>query len=186
MPILVTDNGPHSAEKWADTTAQMIFPIDPNVEGDRLFKARKVQTSIGEALMSFHQKVMDCERDELANDPDARMVPGFHDVHEHANDALAAVIDVMRDTPWESKTTDPDWQNVVRHTIAQHMADMQHVERRHYADKNPHHEGGAQYKFHYDLSHAVPFDNMESDEQAALKEGGLPALWAARRTKLAQ
>lgn len=184
MPVLITNNGVHSAEKWADATAQMIFPIDPNVEGDRLLLARKTQVKVAEALEPHHATAQSKEHEKLGQDPDARMVPGMHDVGEDATTAFNAVCDALKGTPWESKTQDPEWQTIVRNTIGQHMADIQHIARRHFADTNPDHQRAKSYRMHFDHAHGVPLEHMEDDEREALINGGPNELHALKQRKL--
>lgn len=184
MPVLITNNGVHSAEKWADATAQMIFPVDANVEGERLLLARKTQVKVAEALEPHHSTAQSKERDKLNQDADSRMVVGLHDVHDDAQAAFNAVCDALKGTPWESKTQDPEWQTIVRNTIGQHMADIQHIERRQFSHGNPGNEKAKAYRMHYDHAHGVPLEHLEDDERQALVDGGPNELYALKQRKL--
>lgn len=139
MPVLITNHGPHSPEKWADATASMIFPVDPNVEGDRLLAARRVQMKITEALVPHHEKMQSREREHLGGDGDKRMFAPY-DGKDHADEAMSGVIDALKGTPWEEKASNEEWLNIVRNLITQHFNDAQHIERSWHAIRNPHNE----------------------------------------------
>ena len=59
MPaVLISDNGPHSADAWANAAAEHIFAISENIADDRLLEAKRVQIGIAMALLPLFKSVM--------------------------------------------------------------------------------------------------------------------------------
>lgn len=129
MPgLMVTDGGPHPADKWAVMTGEHIFPIDPKADSERLIDARKVQMKIIEALLPHHHANMEAERGNLKTKGDAHLTAPYAP-EDAAKAALAEIVSILKGTPWEAKTIDPDWLRIVEGELATHFATAQNIER---------------------------------------------------------
>lgn len=136
---LITDGGAHPAEKWAVATAEMIFPIGPELEkaqGDRLLKAKRLQLDVADALTGHHAGVQNHEKTKLAALGDDRL----DHVPDHAAataEAVEAVMACMKGTPWEDKTANPEWREEITRIIAMHFGDNANIEREWHCHRNP-------------------------------------------------
>lgn len=142
--ILLTDHGPHLPEKWATTTAEVIFDIDPKMDGPRLIQAQKLQLAIVEALIPHHVLVQYDEKNKLATD--SNHIAQTHNADDYLDKALDAVVAVSKGTPWEAHFANSTVQTVVKNELAHHFMTSQHIERLWYADRNPSNEVAQNYK----------------------------------------
>lgn len=130
--VLITNNGPHSSDSWAIATAEQIFRIDPDIDGKRLIEARRLQNDIAACLVSFHQSIIDNERNHLSGNPE------HLDTYQHAMDVAknaARVIGALSsETDWNKQLNSVEWQRDATEVIASHMRTAQHIERQWHAD----------------------------------------------------
>lgn len=133
--VMITDGGPHPAEKWATVTAAQLFQIDQKLDGSRLLLAQRTQLAIAEALLPHHANAQSAERDALTQKGDARLAEP-HDPIPAAIDALDAVVACMRGTPWEEKTADPEWKAAAGSVLASHFATSADIERQWHVSRN--------------------------------------------------
>ena len=146
MQVLITNNGPHSPEKWAVATAEHICPIDASaMTEDRLLAAKRLQLAIAEALMPHHAKVQNHERAGLKAKGDDHFDSPLDPSH-HLDDAMVAIIGAARGTPWEAHYAKPDVQAAIRQEVGIHFATAQDIERQHHADRHPQHKKAQSYK----------------------------------------
>lgn len=142
--VLVTNNGAHSADKWAVTTAEMIFPLeDTTIVGERLIAAQKFQTRIAEILSGHHDNNMKEEQSKLDNNPERFNEEFEHDHHLDA--AMDELIQAAQESPWADHFKKPEVQRAMREIMSQHMASASHVQRLWHADRNES-EHGARYR----------------------------------------
>lgn len=66
ISLLITDNGPHTAEKWADATATHIVDIADHVAGETRGAAVKLQAAVIDILLGRHTTVQTGERAKIA------------------------------------------------------------------------------------------------------------------------
>ena len=133
--ILVTNNGTHSPEKWAMTTAEMIFDIGSAIAGDHLIQAQKLQLAIAEALVPHHDSVQTTEKSRLTDDVSHIHTP--HSADEYLDDTIASILAAAKGTPWEAHFKRSEVQDAAREVIANHFMTAQHIERLWHADRNP-------------------------------------------------
>lgn len=126
--IMITNGGPHSAEKWAFTTGEMLFPIDSNVAGDRLIAAKKVQLAIIEALIPHHDVNMTNERNQLSSSGDIALDLPYSPEQEMQR-AFNSIVSILKTSPWAYKAVDPEWEKAVKEILASHFATSQNIER---------------------------------------------------------
>lgn len=136
LGVMITDGGAHPPEKWAVMTAETIFPLGDALKGDRALLARKVQLAIAEALMPHHESHQDNERAALETHGDAHL-DRAHDPIPRAEEALEAVKNCIRGTPWEDKIMDAAWLNLVGGILATHFATSADIERQWHCHRNP-------------------------------------------------
>jgi hypothetical protein len=134
--ILITDGGPHPADKWAVVTAEHIFQIGPGVTGDKMLAAKKFQITIAEILMPHHQGVQDDAQVSLKADAVAHMATAY-DPLAKAQAACAAIVSAAAATPWAEHFAKPEVQQAVIQEIGNHFATAEHIERSWHADRNP-------------------------------------------------
>lgn len=142
--ILVTNNGPHPAEKWAMATAQAIFDTSALVSGDHSIAAQKFQLSIAEALQPHHQQLQTDEQTKLVADADYINSPLAAD--DYADKVMADVVSLSKGSPWEVHFANGDVQREAKKVIANHFMTSQHVERLWHADRNPKNKAAQTYK----------------------------------------
>lgn len=130
---LATDNGKHSAEKWANVTAEMIFDIDESVESDRLLDAKRVQLGIAMALVNVFRTHADKELAALALDENHCDQP-----HNVSVEELASILNLIAScgatSPWADKLASDEWKQVATQVIGSNLATVQHIERLQHAD----------------------------------------------------
>lgn len=151
--ILTTDNDSHSPEAWAALTADMVFPIDPDIAPERRPLAMRVQADIAMALVKHHAAVIDTERSKLKAHGDEHL-HAPHDATQTADEAIQVIKAVVKDSPWAEKWNDPKVVKVARDLIAGHMHDAQRVERKWFADPSEHATKTRNAK-HYGPNHRV-------------------------------
>ena len=131
--FLVTNGGPHSPETWAVATAESIFVIGPDVEGARLFQAKRLQMQIAEVLVTHHKTIQDAERAALQGDKAARIGIAYEadaaEAKAEADQIIAAMQDVLKGTPWEEQYKNPDVMQAAQTVIASHIMTLKDIER---------------------------------------------------------
>lgn len=135
--ILTTDGDSHSPEAWAALTADMIFPIDPDIAPERRPLAMKIQAEIAMALVEHHDGVIRQERSKLQASGDNHL-HAPHQTKDAADAAVQAIKEAVKGTPWEQKWQDPKVVQVAHSLVAGHMGDAQRIERLWYSNPNPH------------------------------------------------
>ena len=141
--VLITNGGPHSPEKWAVATAEIIFDINPAMASDRLLQAKRLQLAIVEALIPHHAGVMDRERGHMAGDKKQRNLRKSDDLHtDHqkeagaeADEAIAAIQAAAKGTPWEGHCSEPERVAAWRNIIASHFMTSKHIEHCWHSDR---------------------------------------------------
>jgi hypothetical protein len=137
--ILITNNGTHSADKWAVTSAEMIFPLEDTVMvGERLIAAQKLQTKFAEVLSPHHEVVIS---DEKTNMQDSQHFTTPIDASHHVDHAVDEIVAASVGSPWEDHFAKPEVQAAIHDVVQNHMESAQHVERLWHAAHNQSEEG---------------------------------------------
>lgn len=126
--ILITNGGPHSPEKWALATAASIMPINPDMDGERLLAAQKLQTTVAEALVAHHADAQSHERAMLEAKGDARLAEEI-EVEDRVAEALKGVRDAAKGTFWEAHVLSADAQAEMDKVLTSHFATVHQIER---------------------------------------------------------
>lgn len=131
--FLVTNGGPHSPETWAVATAESVFVIGPDVEGARLFQAKRLQMQIAEVLVAHHKSIQETERAALQSDKAARIGIAYEadaaEAKAEADEIIAAIQTVLKDSPWEAQYSNPDTMQAAQTVIASHIMTLKDIER---------------------------------------------------------
>jgi len=135
MGVMITDGGPHPAEKWAVMTAQQIFPLSDGLKGDRHIQATKVQLAIMEALEPHHADHQTAEQDALGAAGDDHLDTA-HNPGPRALLALETVKAIVLASPWADKVT-PEWEDAIGGILASHFATSADIERQWFCHRNP-------------------------------------------------
>ena len=142
--VMITNNGPHPPDVWAQASAEHICPIGPDVTGERRIAALVLQAAIQTALEKHHAQVMQDEKSKLVANP-ARMLEAV-DGADYTNDAMAAIQVAAHGTDWEAHFVDPAVHDQVLTELERHFSTVQHIERSWHADKNAHLPEAAQFR----------------------------------------
>lgn len=145
--ILVTNGGKHSADKWAMTTAEMIFPLDnPDLVGERLIAAQKFQTQIAEILSPHHALAMEHEGTRLQADPEHFQQP--LDANAYLDNIIGDIQNAAKGTPWAAHFLSTEVISIVREIVENHIHTVQHTERLWHAAHNPSEHGDSYRAIH--------------------------------------
>lgn len=139
--LLITNGGSHTPEKWAVATAEVIFDINLQMDGDRLLQAKKLQVAIAEALMSHHSGVQ--EREKSAPRLEQSNEDNITESLSEAEEAYADIKKAALGTPWEVHFDDPDRAAAIKSTVASHFMTAKNIERQYYCKRNPSEVGKA-------------------------------------------
>jgi hypothetical protein len=133
--ILITNYGTHSADKWAVTTAEMIFPLeDTAMVGERLIAAQKFQTQLAEILSPHHENNMTEDKDKVEADSGHFYNP--HEVEHHVDAAMEEIKAAAENSPWKDHFNKPEVQDAIRGIIDNHMHSAAHATRLWHAAHN--------------------------------------------------
>lgn len=135
VKILKTDNGPHSAEKWAVASAETIFDVSTVTDDTRLIQAKELQTAIAKLLVPHHAKVQFHEKTNLRANAEHMRKP--LNVEGYLQNIIDGIVVAAKDTPWQIHFSSPAVQDAIKDMVAQHLIAAQHIERLWHADHNP-------------------------------------------------
>ncbi len=135
--VMITNGGPHPAERWAQGTAEHIIQIPSSIVGERLIAAQEFRQRVQRALVPHHAGVQQNEREKLLADIEHLLKP--LDPEPFLDAVLREVQDAAKGTEWEAAFAEPDRLAAIRHEIAIHFRTVQHIERSWHADARPDH-----------------------------------------------
>lgn len=140
MQIIITNGGPHPAEKWAAVTAHLIvdlIKIDPQSSVLEQAKAEKTQfeAAIVQRLLAMHSKIQAQERTALS-DSSAHIIAPI-DPKPFANQAVTEIVAAASNTLFEGEFGRPEVRAFVYETTGQIYLDSITVERKWFADLKP-------------------------------------------------
>lgn len=138
--ILVTNGGPHSAEKWAITTASQLIQIGADSASVQAIEGRKLELKLIDILEGHHGDVQKHERGQIEEHGVARLC---HDLDCECHDLDAKVAEIAaaaQGTIFEEHFSKPEVQQYVRGVLKQHFLTSMDIERSWHADANMHTE----------------------------------------------
>lgn len=146
MQPMITNGGPHPADKWADMTTETILALIQVNEGaasPEAVEARQVKRDLRQVLfdifMGHHDGVQKGEHRDLAKvkkhaEAKAHCAKPL-ELHPDCHAALEEVNAALKATPFAAHFAKPEVQAVLSTIIGQHTADVQHIERRWHVDR---------------------------------------------------
>lgn len=149
--IMVTNGGPHPADKWAEITANQIVDtilIDANTDdiSDEAAAARaakrKLRNELFEIFNSHHDGVQKSERVSCAKHKKVEHAEKHADHSQtpidpcqHVDSIISDVMTAFAKTPWAAHLAQPQVIDLVKQIIGQHTVDVMHLERRWHHDR---------------------------------------------------
>jgi hypothetical protein len=150
--ILVTNGGPHSADKWAEATASHIVDIADHIAGEKRGAAIKLQAAIIDILTAHHTAVQIGERTSLQTDGHLRLqVPLDPNDHLSLDQVVADIITAAQGTPWAAEFDNPESPTHLKALLKQHFSTSMHIERSWHADRNPSAPESSQFRATHNL-----------------------------------
>lgn len=128
--VMITNGGPHPADKWAETTVGQIMQVGSNPAG------RKLELAFLIALEDAFRTAQETERAALAAEGASRLLLPIEPVPA-AQEAFAALLAAARETEFADHFDRPDAQAHIVKTIGQNLGTAIYIERSWEADKNP-------------------------------------------------
>lgn len=146
MKPMITNGGPHPADKWADVTADTIIDlivVKDDSDTPEAAEARQVKRDLRpilfDILYGHHDGVQRSERGQLASikkhEHACKHVAKPLELHDDCHSALEEVRAALNATPFAAHFAQPAVVDILRSIIGQHTADVQHIERRWHVDR---------------------------------------------------
>ena len=139
VKFMITDGGPHPADKWADTTTEAILDLvqiaqDSVSDAAKAARAAKrdLQPKLWSLLNTHHEAVQATHRTALKKIKNSQINQPI-DVTPHLGTA-ADVLKLLSITPFADHFAQQTVQDVVTQIVGQHTADSIDIERRWHAD----------------------------------------------------
>lgn len=141
--FLITNGGPHPADRWADLTTSTILgliQIADDADTPEAAAARQAKRELSPKLFKIFMEGCDCvqkeERAALGKEGCKRLVKGLAP-HDHVAEVMEKFHDALEFTPFGEHFKKPEAEAVIKQIIGQHFANAMHIERSWHADKNP-------------------------------------------------
>ncbi len=148
--FLITDGGPHSAEKWAVATASHIVSIAEHVSGEKRSAAIKLEAAIIDILEGHHTTVHDGEHATLAEIGHDRLTHSFDpEDHVSVDHVVSEIIAAAKGTPWAPDFDKPEMAESLRVVLNSHFSTSMHAIRSWHADQNADAEQSVAFKNTY-------------------------------------
>jgi hypothetical protein len=136
MRPMITNGGPHPADKWADVTVDTILDLI-QIEADSVTPeataARQAKRDIRNAMFPIFNDHHAALQSGESNAPKAVEDP--IDILADTASTLAKVNKVIAATPFAAHFAKSEVQAVLHSVIGQHSTDVVHIERRWAADR---------------------------------------------------
>jgi hypothetical protein len=129
---LSTDNGPHSAAKWAVITADQIVQYD-QLDGDKMAAAQLLRARVASALEPLIERVQLGEAASLLQDG-AHILAAIEVDVADAMHVIKALTDL---SPWAAHFAEEAVQTAITDIIQRNMNTAVHIEKLWFCDRNP-------------------------------------------------
>lgn len=170
--VLITNGGPHSADKWADITVDQIVQVSPTASAEMRMEANVLRVNLKAVVSQLHASVMSGERTLLDADGDGRLGSPL-DPTELREDAVAAVVNAAKDTAWAEHFAKPDVQEYLGRLLMQHFCSIMDIERSWHADRHPDSDAAKAYKQARD-THGAQHVHLHIDHYRNKPDGKKP------------
>lgn len=144
MKPMITNGGPHPADKWADTTADAILDLI-QIEADSVTPAaaearqakRDLRPKLFDIFNAHHDAVQSSERAAVPGTAKAANALVAHPINPapHVDPTAAQVFALLATTPYADHFAKLEVRAVIETIIGQHTADVIHIERRYHQDR---------------------------------------------------
>lgn len=135
MQIMITNGGPHPADKWAEVTTQSVLDlieIADNSATPEAFAARKAKRDLQPVLFDLFMDGCDCaqqaERTAIEEAGHCRSNEAI-DPCEHLDEIMTNFSAAMAGTPFAEHFAKPEVLDVVRRMVGKNVATAIHIER---------------------------------------------------------
>lgn len=138
MKLMVTNGGPHPADKWADTTTEAILDliqIDDDSTSPQAAAARQVKRELRGTLfnifMPHFDGVQSKERGDLKKAKVSKVQERYSDeVKAHFEGGIMAQVEqALAATPFAGHFAKAEVHDVLFRIVGQHTANALHIER---------------------------------------------------------
>lgn len=145
MKMMITNGGPHPADKWADMTADAILDLiavseDSNTPEALAARAAKrdLRPVLFDIFNDHHSAVQGTEQRHLTATVKTCEHAEAHvqsplDVEPHLP-VMSKVFNTLAATPFAAHFAKPEVQAILTSIVGQHTADVMHIERRWHQD----------------------------------------------------
>lgn len=137
MKPMITNGGPHPADKWADTTVDAICDLlvdaNPDAATPEALATRQAKRDIRNNLFPIfndHHSALQKDKTHTSKAVDAPI-----NILSETLETLAKVNKVLAATPFAAHFAQPAVQDILTSIIGQHSTDVIHIERRWAADR---------------------------------------------------
>lgn len=146
MKPMITNGGPHPADKWADMTTDTILElvqvkedsVSPEATAARAAK-RDLRPVLFNILNAHHEDVQRQEQDHckknVAKSDASEHAVSFIDPSKHLPTTLEQIDAALAATPFAAHFAQPDVKIILSNVVGQHTADVMHIERRWHEDR---------------------------------------------------
>lgn len=146
MKAMITNGGPHPADKWADTSTDAILDliqIAEDADSEQAVEARMAKRNLRTVLFDIfyghHDGVQRTERGSLAAIKKHKDACDHCDkklpLHDDVPSALEEINAALGATPFAAHFAQAHVQDILRAIIGQHTANVQHIERSWHRDR---------------------------------------------------
>jgi hypothetical protein len=140
--FMVTNGGAHPADRWAELTAETILNLIVIVEDsvtDEAAAARAAKRDLRYVLFDIlnqhHDDVQKGERGNVPTDPHAHVAAPLEPM-PHVEPTMMEIRAAFAASPFAAHFAKMEVQSVLVNIVAQHTADVMHIERRYHQDRH--------------------------------------------------
>jgi hypothetical protein len=140
VKLLITDGGPHPADRWAELTTESILDLiqigeSASPEATAARQAKRDLTPVLFAILTDHfGRVQTSERDQLSRRGNGRLGDRL-DPTAFVEPALTQVANAFAASPFAAHFARQEVSMVLRTMIGQHFANSMDIERSYYRDR---------------------------------------------------
>jgi hypothetical protein len=142
MQVMITNGGPHPADKWADTTTESILGLIEIAEDSDTPQAtmarqakRDLRPVLFKILMEHHDKVQKHERGQLAKAKQPMVTDRYDPSHHFEGGIMAKVEQAFAATPFAGWFAEKTVRDVIYRTIGRDTVNAMHIERGYHRDR---------------------------------------------------
>jgi hypothetical protein len=135
--FLVTDDGPHPPEKWAEVTADHIIAISEQAEETKVVEAQRFREKLVDLLTRLHDSTQKNERGQLEAEGVGRLAAELDPGEEDLEGPAGEIIQLAAGFSFEDHFQKPETKEHLKNVLRSHHASQVFIERSWHADRNP-------------------------------------------------